>query len=73
MATTCKACRHCFMEPDSDFCCGHPDAGSFGILIRHAIAEDGHCGPLRPKFEQHPLRTPEGDLLPWDKGEAPRV
>jgi hypothetical protein len=49
------------MEPDDDFCCGHPDAGVFGTYVRRAAAEGGHCGPTLPKFEQHPLRTPEGD------------
>lgn len=61
MKPSCKACRHCFMEPDDDFCCGHPDAGVFGTYVRRAAAEGGHCGPNLPKFEQHPLRTPEGD------------
>lgn len=61
MKPSCKACRHCFMEPDDDFCCGHPDAGVFGTYVRRAAAEGGHCGPTLPKFEQHPLRTPEGD------------
>ncbi len=59
----CKACRYCFMEPsDMNFTCGHPDAGSMGTYIHHASAADGHCGPELTKFEQHPKRTPEGDL-----------
>ena len=58
----CRACSYCYMEPDNDFICGHPDAGVFGQILRVAAATDGHCGPSRPKFEQHPKRTPEGDL-----------
>lgn len=59
----CDACRYCFMEPnDMNFTCGHPDAGEFGLYIRVAAAPDGHCGPDLPKFEQHPLRTPDGLL-----------
>lgn len=58
----CQACKHCFMEPDSDFVCGHPDAGPLGSYIRNAADFGGHCGPERPKFEQHPNRWPNGDL-----------
>lgn len=58
----CRACAHSYMEPDSDLVCGHPDAGFAGIYARHASAEAGHCGPERPKFQQHPLRKPNGDL-----------
>jgi len=58
----CKACSYCYMEPDSDFTCGHPDAGTFGTITRIAAAPGGHCGPDRPKFEQHPLRKLNGDL-----------
>ncbi len=58
----CRACRFCYMEPDDDFVCGHKDAGQFGIYTKHAAAKGGHCGPERPKFEQHPLRHPNGDL-----------
>jgi hypothetical protein len=50
------------MEPDDDLTCGHPDARSFGTYVKHAVKEDGHCGPTRPKFEQHPLRNPDGSL-----------
>ena len=64
MNKNCKACRYCFMEPSDDqFCCGHPDAGPLGIHTVHAAGEGGHCGPDRPKFEQHPCRTPTGDLI----------
>jgi len=55
------------MEPDDDFCCGHPDAGAFGTYVRSAASPGGHCGPERPKFEQHPLRKPDGLL----KGRTP--
>jgi len=61
-APNCRACRYCFMEPDDDFCCGHPDAGSVGQYVRVAASKDGHCGPQRPKFDQHPLRNPDGTL-----------
>jgi hypothetical protein len=61
----CRACAHCYMEPDDmNFICGHPDAGTFGIYIRHATNEKGHCGPSRTKFQQHPLRLPSGDIKP---------
>lgn len=62
VAKNCQACAHCFMEPDDDFCCGHPDAGTMGIYVKHAAAPGGHCGPARPKFEQHPGRNPDGTL-----------
>jgi len=62
---TCKACSHCYMEPSDDqFICGHPDAGTFGTYVHHAVAKDGHCGPELPKFKQHPHRTPDGLLRP---------
>lgn len=59
----CKACCHSYCEPDADYIvCGHPDGGLFGAYIHRASGESGHCGPERPKFEQHPLRTAEGSL-----------
>lgn len=58
----CTACRFSYMEPDSDLICGHKDAGTFGINARIASSKDGHCGPARPKFEQHPLRNTDGGL-----------
>lgn len=53
--------------------CGHPDAGPMGTYLK-AIRrdqlcsvgprkEDGFCGPEGKHFEQHPQRTPEGDLV----------
>lgn len=59
----CRACRHSYVDPSAEYLvCGHPDAGFFGIYAHHASAQDGHCGPDLPKFEQHPLRTPDGRL-----------
>lgn len=59
---TCWACTHSYMEPDSDLVCGHPDAGIVGATANRASGEDGHCGPERPKFQQHPRRNPDGTL-----------
>ncbi len=56
----CRACRYCFMEPDDDFSCGHSDAGPLGVYCRFAYGPQGHCGPELKKFEQHPLRNPDG-------------
>lgn len=50
------------MEPDDDLTCGHPDAGVVGKYTRVAAGDGGHCGPARPKFEQHPLRNSDGSL-----------
>ena len=61
--TNCYACAHSYMGPgDSELVCGHEDAGIFGRFARRASEERGHCGPDRPKFEQHPLRNPDGSL-----------
>jgi hypothetical protein len=60
----CKACAHSYMEPDDDLTCGHKDAGSMGTYTKHAAAPGGHCGPARPKFEQHPGRNADGTLKP---------
>jgi len=60
--TTCLACAYCYCEPDDDFTCGHPDAGSMGTYIRRAAAPGGHCGPNLPKFKQHPMRNQDGSL-----------
>jgi hypothetical protein len=63
MTKDCKACAYCFMEPsDMNFTCGHPDAGTLGLYVHRATAEEGHCGPELLKFKQHPLRKPNGDL-----------
>lgn len=69
----CHACAHSYQGPmDDELVCGHADAGSFGTYAR--LASDGrlrngstdlkqaHCGPSRTKFEQHPLRNPDGTL-----------
>lgn len=70
----CRACAHCYMEPDDlNFICGHPDAGSFGTYTHRATAQDGHCGPDHSKFAQHPLRTAEGDLKPVGTSEPKLV
>jgi len=59
---TCRACAYSFMEPDGPFCCGHRDAGPFGLSLHRGPPQ--HCGPDRAKFTQHPLRTPAGDIKP---------
>lgn len=60
---SCKACAYCYMEPsDMNFVCGHPDAGIVGKYTRVAASKDGHCTENKIKFEQHPLRTEQGDL-----------
>lgn len=59
-AIKCEKCAHCYMDMDMDFICGHPDAGAFGKFLRVATAKDGHCGPERPKFKQHPKRVGSG-------------
>lgn len=63
----CQACSFCYYEPDADYpICGHPDSGTMGLFVGNGHGPDspgGHCGPDRTKFEQHPLRTPEGNLI----------
>lgn len=62
-AKDCKGCSYSFMEPsDMNLTCGHKDAGVFGIRPHLARMADGHCGPDAKKYEQHPLREPNGDL-----------
>lgn len=63
------------MEPsDLNYTCGHPDAGTFGVYTHRATAKDGHCGPERSKFKQHPLRNANGTLKmseqPWFKTKS---
>lgn len=54
----CFACAHAYMEPDSGLICGHESAGEFGTTIRtHPLPK---CGWKH--FEQHPDRTPDGNL-----------
>lgn len=55
----CRACAHCFCEPDDDFTCGHKDSGPMGLYV--ARGPVAHCGDYT-KFEQHPLRNPDGSL-----------
>lgn len=63
----CNACSHCGYEPDEPYpICKHPDSGVFGLYVGNGRGPDspgGHCGPERTKFQQHPLRTPEGNLI----------
>lgn len=63
----CQACSFCYYEPDADYpICGHPDSGTMGLFVGNGRGPDspgGHCGPERTKFKQHPLRTPEGNLI----------
>lgn len=59
---TCSACAYSFMEPDGPLCCGHKDSGPFGLSLRRGPPQ--HCGPDRARFEQHPLRSPSGELKP---------
>ena len=58
----CWACKHSYMEPSGDarLVCG--ETGDFGVWADIASSSDGHCGPKRPKFEQHPDRNPDGTL-----------
>ena len=58
-----RVCAYSFMEPsDMNLTCGHEKAPAVGIYVQHAVAADGFCGPDRRHFEQHPKRTPEGNL-----------
>lgn len=61
-AKNCAACKHSFMEPDDELTCGHPDSGFMGKYVHRGPVP--HCGPDRTKFEQHPLRNPDGTLKP---------
>lgn len=55
-SVNCQACKHSYMEPDSDLICGLK--GGFGKKIR----KDGeHCDGGK-EFEQHPLRNKDGTL-----------
>lgn len=57
----CHACRYSYMEPSGEavLICGHRDAGFFGTYLRKQPAD--HC-PSFIKFDQHPLRNPDGSL-----------
>lgn len=61
MERKCTSCKHCFLEPDDDFCCGHDDAGMWGVYVRQATADGGHCGPALHKFEPRIERQKEGE------------
>lgn len=53
----CRACAYSYMEPDSDLICGAVNQ-PFGLTIRKDLE---HCDGGK-KFEQHPLRNPDGSL-----------
>lgn len=57
---TCFACSHSYGEPDAPYLiCGHKDSGELGLYVKgNPVA---HCGDYT-KFEQHPLRNPNGSL-----------
>lgn len=60
---TCLACAFSYMETgDEELICGHPDEGIMGTHVSSAAGEGGQCGPLRPRFEQHPLRNSDGSF-----------
>ena len=60
VSPSCHACAFSAMGPDDEYLvCGHPDAGSGGSYIRKEPL--AHC-PGYSKFEQHPLRNPDGSL-----------
>lgn len=56
-AKNCSACKHSYMEPDSDLICGAVNS-PFGRTIRKELE---HCDGGK-KFEQHPLRNADGSL-----------
>lgn len=59
----CPACAFSFMGPgDDELVCGHKDTGPVGEYARFSVLTDAHCGPDRAKFQQHPLRNPDGSL-----------
>ena len=61
MQKNCKSCKFSYMEPcDMNLICGHSDSGQMGLYVLRGPAK--HCGPERIKWEQHPMRTENGDL-----------
>ena len=72
MSDNCRACRHSYMEPDGPplLVCGVD--GGYGkylnpldpLMVGGRGPETPICGPDRPKFEQHPLRNPDGTIPP---------
>ena len=68
----CRACAYSYMEPDEPLLiCGVksiPGATGFGLYLNPRLEGGGRgpetpiCGADRPKFEQHPLRGPDGSL-----------
>lgn len=71
-AMPCRACSYSYMHPDSpELVCGVQDipGGTFnGRLLYPRLKSGGRgpetpiCGADRPKFEQHPMRGPDGSL-----------
>lgn len=50
---------------ESPLICGHPESGMFGLSLAGPASprlKDGHCGEGGSKFEQYPLRGPNGEL-----------
>jgi len=59
----CTACQHSYMGPaNKELVCGHKGAGLLGTYARLASGSDGHCGPEKLRFAQHPLRNTNGSL-----------
>lgn len=48
---------------DHTVICGHKDSGTFGVTTSFASSKEGHCGEKKTKWQPHPDRTPEGDLV----------
>jgi len=53
----CRGCKYCFMEPDDDLCCGHPNYGTWGKYVRVARDLDGICGPEAKLYEKDPRES----------------
>jgi hypothetical protein len=51
MEKKCTDYAYCFLEPDDDFCCGHPTAGIVGKYVNAARKPGGICGPDATLFE----------------------
>lgn len=50
----CRGCRYCFLEPDDDFCCGHEEAGPYGVYTKLARQLGDICGPEAKLYEADP-------------------
>lgn len=51
------------MEPDDDFTCGHPQAGLFGLYVKHARKLDGICGPEATLFIPRLTQSPNSATI----------